>query len=89
MDRIDWKAKFGSRKFLLALMSIIVGIVTIVTNDDALVQIVAQVGGILIPLIVYIVTEGVIDVKRILQSSMDISDLFELVEGEEDEDIIE
>lgn len=74
---MDWKAKFGSRKFLLTAVSVVSGIVFMLTSNDGLAQLVAQIGGIMIPIIVYVAVEGKIDAQKILQSGIEIMDLFD------------
>lgn len=74
---MDWKAKFGSRKFLLTAVSVVSGIVFMLTSNDGLAQLVAQIGGVMIPIIVYVAVEGKIDAQKILQSGIEIMDLFD------------
>jgi len=55
------KEKLTSRKFWVAVISIIVGILGVFGADDSLIQLVSSIGLILIPAIIYIITEGKID----------------------------
>lgn len=55
------KEKLTSRKFWVAVISIIVGILSVFGADDSLIQLVSSIGLILIPAIIYIITEGKID----------------------------
>ncbi len=57
----DLKRKLSSRKFLVTLISVIAGLLGLFGANDAVVQLVSSVGLILVPAIVYIVTEGKID----------------------------
>ena len=75
--KINWKEKFGSRKFLVTLLSVVVGVITMLTNDEELVKLVAQIGGVLIPIVVYVVVEGKIDVQKLLKAGIDIADLLD------------
>jgi hypothetical protein len=78
--------KFKSRKFLMALLSVVVGILTMFGIADGTVEVVSSIGLIVIPVVIYIVTEGKIDaaaVKKIIDAADDITDI---VDGEETED---
>lgn len=55
------KEKLTSRKFWIAVISIIVGILGVFGADDSLIQLVSSIGLILIPAIIYIIIEGKID----------------------------
>ena len=55
------KAKLTSRKFWVAIVSILVGILGVLGASDDTIQMVSSVALILIPGIIYIVTEGKID----------------------------
>lgn len=55
------KEKLTSRKFWVAVISIIVGILGVFGADDSLIQLVSSIGLILIPAIIYIIIEGKID----------------------------
>ncbi|GEM_PF-1002654 len=64
-------SKLTSRKFWVAIVSIIVGVLGVLGADDSLIQMVSSVGLILIPAIVYIITEGRIDAAALNQIDMD------------------
>ena len=64
MKNTFWK-KLTSRKFIVTAISAIAGIVTIFVGDNAVVDIIASALMIVVPTIVYCVTEGVIDSKSI------------------------
>ena len=55
----------GSRKFLVALVSIISGILTLANCDDSLIQFICGLIMTVVPAIVYIITEGVLDYTSI------------------------
>ena len=57
----DFFKKLGSRKFLMALISVISGIMTMMNCGDNLIQFVCSLALIVIPAIAYIITEGVLD----------------------------
>lgn len=69
--------KLKSRKFWVAIISIIVGILGVFGASDNVIQLVSSAGLILIPGIVYIVTEGKIDASAV--SSVDVAELVETV----------
>lgn len=74
-----------SRKFLMAMLSVVVGILTMFGVADGTVEVVSSIGLILIPTIIYIVTEGKIDaiaVKLITETVNEIVDVIEEEEGE-------
>ena len=83
----DYFKKFTSRKFLLALISVISGIMTMANCDDSLIKLVCSLIMIILPAIAYIITEGVLDKTSIglaLQQVIDtINDYFDLKENEE------
>ena len=69
-------AKFFSRKFILSLAAVICGILGMTTLSD---NIVCQVGNILmviIPSVVYVITEGKIDKDSL---SLDMEKLFHVI----------
>ena len=57
--------KLTSRKFIVTAISAIAGIITMIVGDNAVVDIIASALMVVIPTIVYCVTEGVIDAKSI------------------------
>ena len=57
--------KFTSRKFIVTAISTIAGIVTLIIGDNAIVDIVASALMVVVPTIVYCITEGVIDAKSV------------------------
>jgi hypothetical protein len=72
--------KFASRKFLMALLSVVTGILVMFGIEDSIVQLVSSVGLIVIPTIIYIITEGKIDaegVKKIIDTVEDVIDVID------------
>ena len=67
--------KFKSRKFLMTLLSVVVGILTLFGVADDTTELVYSIGMIIIPTVVYILTEGKIDANSVKQiiSTVDIS----------------
>jgi hypothetical protein len=61
----DFFKKLGSRKFLMALISVISGIMSMMNCGDSLIQFVCSLILIVVPVIAYIVTEGVLDYTSI------------------------
>lgn len=57
----DFLKKLGSRKFLMALISVISGVMSMMNCGDSLIQFVCSLILIIVPTIVYIITEGVLD----------------------------
>lgn len=57
----DFFKKLGSRKFLMALISVISGIMTMANCGDSVIQFVCSLVMIIVPTITYIITEGVLD----------------------------
>ena len=55
----------GSRKFIISLISIISGVLTLLNCDDSLIQFICGLLIIIIPGVTYIVTEGVLDYASI------------------------
>jgi len=81
------QAKLTSRKFWVAVISIIVGVLGFLGADDNAIQFVSGAGLILIPGIIYIITEGRIDAAAL--QKIDIEELLETIKdylGIEDSD---
>lgn len=58
-------SKLTSRKFWLAAVGVIVGVLGMLGADDNTIQLVSSVGLILIPAIIYIITEGKVDAAAV------------------------
>ena len=57
--------KLTSRKFIVTAISAIVGIITMIIGENAVVDIIASALMVVIPTVVYCITEGVLDAKSI------------------------
>ena len=57
--------KFTSRKFIVAIIAAIAGVVTMIIGHEETVQIVAGALATIIPTVAYCVMEGVIDAKSV------------------------
>ena len=68
-------ANLGSRKFLIALVSIISGILTMATCDDNLIQFICSLVMIIVPALTYIITEGALDYKSIGVMLEDVAEI--------------
>ena len=69
--------KLTSRKFIVTAISAIAGVVTLFVGDNEIVQIVASALMVVIPTIVYCITEGVIDSKSVKTITDTIADTAE------------
>lgn len=63
--------KFLSRKFLMALLSVVVGVLTMINADDSLIQLISSLSLIVIPTLVYIGVEGKIDFERVANTAIE------------------
>ena len=75
--------KFQSRKFLMALLSVVLGIMTLFGVAETSIEVVSSVGLVLIPTIVYIFTEGKIDAAGVKQITSTIDDIVDVVDKKE------
>lgn len=67
--------KFTSRKFLMALISVITGVLGMFNFSDDMIKFISSLGLALIPTIIYIITEGKIDEKALNQIGDIITDI--------------
>ena len=70
--------KFKSRKFLMALLSVILGVLGMLGVADGTIETVSSIALIIIPVVVYIVTEGKIDaaaVNKVIAAASGIVDI--------------
>lgn len=77
MKKEDLIRKLTSRKFIVAMISVIVGIITIVFGKNEGVEAIAGAAMVIIPAIVYCIMEGKVDsesVKQITQATADAAD---------------
>lgn len=65
MDKINWKQKLSSRKFWAALTGFITSVLFLFNVADTDVQKVASLITAMSNLIIYILTEGYVDAKRV------------------------
>ena len=89
----DFLKKLGSRKFLMALISVISGIMSMMNCGDNLIQFVCSLVLIIIPTIVYVITEGVLDytgiglaLEQIIETIQKYIDSTKETENEENND---
>lgn len=57
--------KLTSRKFIVTAISTIAGVITFFVGNNEVVQIIASAMMVVVPTIVYCITEGVIDAKSV------------------------
>lgn len=57
--------KITSRKFIIAVITAIVGIITMFVGDSEVVNVIAGAAMTIIPTIVYCIVEGVVDAKSV------------------------
>ena len=66
-------SKYLSRKFLMALLSVVAGLLTMFNVEDSIVQLITSIGLIIVPTLVYIGVEGKIDYERILIAALEVN----------------
>lgn len=82
--------KLTSRKFIVTAISAIAGIITMIIGDNAVVDIVASALMVVVPTIVYCITEGVLDAKSIKVITEAVADTAEKLGADENVvDVIE
>lgn len=57
--------KLTSRKFIVTAITAIAGIITMIIGENEIVQIIASALMVVVPTVVYCITEGVIDAKSV------------------------
>ena len=78
-------SKFFSRKFLLALLGSITGVVTLVASEgEGDVQIIASIILIVVSVCTYIVQEAKVDAASVLSSAEQIKELIEKLKTNDD-----
>lgn len=65
------RKKLASRKFWVAAVSIAAGVLGALGAEDSLVQMVSAVGLVLVPAVVYILTEGKLDAAALRAVDLD------------------
>ena len=78
--------KFTSRKFLLAVVTVIAGVVAMCGAPDGVVEAVTAALTALIPTVIYIVTEGRIDAAAVGQIAGAVQDIAEGVAADNSDD---
>lgn len=77
--------KLKSRKFWMALLSVAAGVVYLITGDSGLEQAILSIGAIVVPVVVYILTEGKVDAKAVELSADALQAILaELKKGDEE-----
>jgi hypothetical protein len=61
----DFIKKLTSRKFIVTAISAIAGVITLFVGENEVVQIVASALMVVVPTIVYCITEGILDAKSV------------------------
>ncbi len=82
--------KLMSRKFIIAMIAAIAGVVSLIAGDNEVVQIIASAAMIIIPTVVHCIIEGTIDAKSIKTITEATTDAAEkLGANDETVDVIE
>ena len=86
----NFMKKLTSRKFIVTAISTIAGVVTLFVGESEVVQIIASALMVVVPTIVYCITEGVVDAKSVKTITETVADTAEkLGASKEDVEIIE
>jgi hypothetical protein len=72
LDKINWKQKLSSRKFWAALTGFITSVLFLFNIADTDVQKVASLITAISNLIIYILTEGYVDAKRVENENKEV-----------------
>ena len=73
--------KLKSRKFLMAAVSVVVGILTIFGAPEGVVSLISGISLVLIPVVVYIAAEGRIDASVVAMTSDALKEISELIKA--------
>lgn len=65
MNKNDIIRKLTSRKFIIAVITAIVGIITVFVGENEVVNVVAGAAMTIIPTVAYCIVEGMVDAKSI------------------------
>jgi len=76
--------KLKSRKFLMAAVSVVVGILTIFGVPEGVVSLISGISLVLIPVVVYIAAEGRIDAAAVAMTSDALKKIAELITAEKE-----
>ncbi len=86
----DFLKKITSRKFIVTAITLIAGVVTLFVGDSEVVQTIASALMIIVPTIVYCITEGAIDAASVKTITETVADTAEkLGASEEKVEVIE
>lgn len=61
----DFLKKLTSRKFIVTVIPVIVGVITLFIGENAYVQTIASAAMVVLPTVVYCIMEGAIDAKSV------------------------
>lgn len=75
--------KLKSRKFLMTLLSVVVGVLSMFGVAEGTVEMVSSIGMVVIPSIIYVITEGKIDAANIKKITETIDKVVDVLDGEE------
>ena len=76
--------KFTSRKFIVTAISTIAGIITLFVGESEIVQTIASALMIVVPVVVYCITEGIVDAKSVKTITETVADTAEKLGASED-----
>jgi len=76
--------KLKSRKFLMAAVSVVVGILTIFGVPEGFVSLISGISLVLVPVVVYIATEGRIDAAAVSLTADALKEIAELLVAEKE-----
>ena len=81
--KIDWKKKLTSRKFIIAVITAIAGIVTLIFGHGEEVNTIAGALMTIIPTLVYCIVEGTVDAASVKKIGDAVSDAAEKLGADE------
>lgn len=81
--KIDWKKKLTSRKFIIAVITAIAGIVTLIFGHGEEVNTIAGALMTVIPTLVYCIVEGTVDAASVKKIGNAVSDAAEQLGAKE------
>ena len=70
------KQKLTSRKFWISLIAVISGVAQILGADDSVTALIGA-AITLIPSVIYVITEGRLDAKKLTQAAKSLTDIFD------------
>lgn len=82
MSQIDWKKKLSSRKLWAAVTGIVIGLAMVFGLDESIISNVAGAVVSVASVVVYIITEGKVDVESVKKAVDDIQTATEVVKDE-------